>query len=140
MGLPPDTPFATKPQLAWARDAGLPVAWVTGDTVSGHSRALRNWLEDQDLHHVLTVPRNEELWTDRDRWRVDEVQAVQGNRAWHRLSASAGSKEKRWYDWQCWILAEPEDADRGHYLALPAFRHGYGGLAGLHGLRPAGRL
>ena len=30
---------------------------------------------------MLTVPRNEELWTGRDRWRVDEVQAVQGNRA-----------------------------------------------------------
>ena len=47
-GAAPDTPFATKPQLARARDAGLPVAWVTGDTVSSHSRALHNWLEDQE--------------------------------------------------------------------------------------------
>ena len=23
---------------------------------------------------------------------------------------------RRWYDWQCWVLPEPEDADWGHYL------------------------
>ncbi len=51
VGLAPDTPFATKPQLVQcmlerARDAGTPMAWVTGDTVYGHSRALRSWLED----------------------------------------------------------------------------------------------
>jgi SRSO17 transposase len=92
------------------------VAWVTGDTVYGHSRALRSWLEDEGLHHVLAVPRNEELWAGTDLWRVDEVHAAYGDRAWHRLSAGAGSKGERWYDWQCWILAEPEAADWGHYL------------------------
>ena len=121
VGLAPDTPFATKPQLArrmLARTlaAGVPMAWIVGDTVYGHSRALRSWLEDQGLHHVLAVPRNEELWAGSDLWRVDEVQAVHRERAWHRLSAGAGSKGERWYDWQCWILAEPEDADWGHYL------------------------
>ena len=121
VGLAPDTPFATKPQLARRMlertlDAGLPMAWVVGDTVYGHSRALRSWLEDRGLHHVLAVPRNEELWAGTDLWRVDEVQAVHRDREWHRLSAGAGSKGERWYDWQCWILAEPEDADWGHYL------------------------
>ena len=121
VGLAPDTPFATKPQLARRMlertlDAGLPMAWVVGDTVYGHSRELRSWLEDQGLHHVLAVPRNEELWAGTDLWRVDEVHAAYGEREWHRLSAGAGSKGERWYDWQCWILAEPEDADWGHYL------------------------
>ena len=121
VGLAPDTPFATKPQLARrmlerTRDAGLPMAWVVGDTVYGHSRELCSWLEDAGLHHVLAVPRNEELWAGTDLWRVDEVHAAYGDRAWHRLSAGAGSKGERWYDWQCWILAEPEDADWGHYL------------------------
>lgn len=75
VGLAPDTPFATKPQLARrmlarARDARVPMAWVTGDTVHGCSRALRSWLEDEGLHHVLAVPRNEELWagTDAGAW------------------------------------------------------------------------
>ena len=120
-GLAPDTPFATKPQLARrmlerVRAAGVPMAWVTGDTVYGHSRALRSWLEDAGLHHVLAVPRNEELWAGSDLWRVDEVHAAYGDREWHRLSAGTGSKGERWYDWQCWILAEPEEADWGHYL------------------------
>ena len=66
VGLASDTPFATKPQLARhmlerARAAGVPMAWVTGDTVYGHSRALRSWLEDGGRHHMLAVPRNEEL-------------------------------------------------------------------------------
>lgn len=42
MELAPDTSFATKPQLAQrmlarALDAGLPLAWVTGNTVYSHS-------------------------------------------------------------------------------------------------------
>ena len=123
VGLAPDTPFTTKPELArqmLARvlEAGPPVAWVTGDTVYGHARALRGWLEERGLHHVLAVPRNEELWAGNDLRRVDEVQAVHAHQAWHRISAGAGSKGERWYDWQCWVLAEPEEADWGHYLLL----------------------
>ncbi len=53
VGLAPDTPFATKPQLAQrllarAQAAGVSLAWVVGDTVHGHSGKLRSWLEEQD--------------------------------------------------------------------------------------------
>ena len=75
------------------------MAWVTGDTVHGHSRALRSRLEDEGLHHVLAVPRNEELWAGIDLRRVDKVQVVCGDREWHRMSAGAGSKRECWYDW-----------------------------------------
>ena len=102
--------------LARVLEAGPSVAWVKGDTVYGRSRELRSWLEDRGLHHVLAVPRNEELEADTNRWRVDEVLATHGDREWHRLSAGAGSQGERWYDWQCWILSEPEDADWGRYL------------------------
>ncbi len=83
VGLAPDTPFATKPQLARRMlertlDAGVPMAWVVGDTVYGHSRALRSWLEERGLHHVLAVPRDEELWAGSDLWRVDEARLVLG--------------------------------------------------------------
>ena len=53
---------------------------------------------------------------------MDEVHAVHGVREWHRPGTGAGSKGERWYDWQCWLLAEPEDADWGHYLL---FRRSY---------------
>ena len=66
--------------------------------------------------HVLAVPRNEELETGLNRWRADEVLAAHEDWAWHRMSAGPGSQGERGYDWQCWILAEPEDADGGRYL------------------------
>ncbi len=47
VGLAPDTPFRTKPQLAQrlldrAQAAGVALAWVVGDTVHGHSGQLRS--------------------------------------------------------------------------------------------------
>lgn len=52
-GIPADRPFATKPQLARqmlerACHAGVPAAWVTGDSVYGDDRRLRVWLESRD--------------------------------------------------------------------------------------------
>lgn len=43
--LPPEVIFATKPELAWRMlqrtlDAGLPVAWVAGDTVYGSALSI----------------------------------------------------------------------------------------------------
>ena len=121
VGLAPDTPFATKPQLAQrmlARtlDDGLSVAWVTGNTFYGRSTDLRRWLEDAGQHHVLAVPRNESLWVGRDIRTPEAVHAVHADQEWYRLGAGAGSKGERWYDWQCWVLAEPEDADWGRDL------------------------
>ncbi len=51
-GIPDDVVFATKPELAQRmlerlRAAGLPAAWVTGDSVYGGSGPLRAWLEEQ---------------------------------------------------------------------------------------------
>ena len=123
VGLAPDTPSATKPQLAQrmlARvlEAGLPVSWVTGDTVYGRAADLRRWLENRGMHHVLAVPRNESLWVGRDDWTPETVHAVHGDQAWHRLSTGAGSENERGYDWQCRMLTAPEDADGRHYLLL----------------------
>lgn len=123
VGLVPDTPFATKPQLAQrmlARvlEAGLPVSWVTGDKVYGRAAGLRCWLEDRGVHHVLAVPRNESPWVGWDGWTPDAVRAVHGDQEWHRLNAGVGSKDERRYDWQCRVLTAPEDADWEHYLLL----------------------
>src|SRR5579859_6469362 len=51
-GVPDDVTFATKPELARrmlerAREAGVPAAWVTGDSIYGGDRRLRVWLEQQ---------------------------------------------------------------------------------------------
>jgi SRSO17 transposase len=49
-GIPDDWDVATKPQLAQqmlarAFAAGMPAPWVTGDSVYGHARPLRLWLD-----------------------------------------------------------------------------------------------
>ncbi|MCY4521191.1 MAG: IS701 family transposase [Caldilineaceae bacterium] len=70
VGLAPDTPFATKPQLAQrllarAQAAGVALAWVVGDTVYGHSGKLRSWLEAQDQAYLLAVPAHERFLVGR---------------------------------------------------------------------------
>ena len=59
-GIPDERRFATKPQLAQqmlARvlAAGVPARWVTGNSVYGHDRRLRMWLEAQPQAYVLAV-------------------------------------------------------------------------------------
>jgi SRSO17 transposase len=50
-GMPAERIFATKPQLAQqlrqrAFDAGVPAAWVAGESVYGDKRSRRLWLEE----------------------------------------------------------------------------------------------
>ena len=59
-GVPQDVVFRTKAQLAQgmiarAVGAGVPFAWVTGDTVYGNDRRLRRWLEEQGRCYVLSA-------------------------------------------------------------------------------------
>jgi SRSO17 transposase len=74
-GIPATVSFATKPQLAQAmleraRDAGVPAAWVTADSIYGDDRRLRMWLEAQEQPFVLAVSGKEYVnvaatWTQR---------------------------------------------------------------------------
>ena len=59
-GVPEGMVFHTKAQLAQlmiarAVVAGVPFAWITGDTVYGNDRKLRGWLEEQGRCYVLAV-------------------------------------------------------------------------------------
>lgn len=107
-GVPEAVTFATKPELARrmlerALVAGVPAAWVTGDSIYGGDRRLRVWLEQQEQPFVLAVTSAEPLWAVLDgRWgqpRADLIAARIPAEAWQRLSAGAGSKGPRWYDW-----------------------------------------
>lgn len=107
-GVPEAVSFATKPELARrmverALVAGVPAAWVTGDSIYGGDRRLRVWLEQQGQPFVLAVTSAEPLWAVLDgRWgqpRADAIAAHIPTEAWQRLSAGAGAKGPRWYDW-----------------------------------------
>ena len=99
-GVPEDVAFATKPKLGLAmleraHAAGLPLAWVTADSVYGADHALRRWLQAHRLGYVLAVTRAQRLGFGRVEDRVAEIPAD----SWHRLSAGDGAKGPRLYDW-----------------------------------------
>jgi len=77
-GIPQDRRFATTPALAaqmLARSlaAGVPAAWVTGDSVYGDDRRLRMALEAQPQGYVLAVSGKEYVWVD---WHQRPVTTV----------------------------------------------------------------
>lgn len=126
-GVPEKVVFVTKPQLAKrmldrALDAGVPAAWVTGDTVYGGDRRLRMWLEEREQPFVLAVKSNEPLWSDgvggvRQRAAVT-IAATIRDEDWQRLSAGAGSKGPRVYDWARAELFRLPDPGWNHWLLV----------------------
>ena len=126
-GVPDEVEFATKPQLARrmmerALDAGVPAAWVTGDTVYGGDRRLRMWLEGRNQPFVLAVKSNEPLWSDGEggvRQRpAATIAASIRDEDWQRLSAGAGSKGPRLYDWARAELFRLPDPGWNHWLLV----------------------
>ena len=75
---------------------GVPFGWVAGDTVYGSDRKLRQWLEQQEIPHVLAVKRNEKLWALTDKGsrqvRADRLAPGVEESGWVRLSAGNGAK------------------------------------------------
>lgn len=120
-GIPEEVEFATKPQLAHrllehALEAGVPHAWVVGDEIYGHSHDLRHWLEGRREAYVLAIPRQESCWIEtsegRCRLPVDEAARQVSPQAWQRLSAGAGTKGERLYDWGFLPAAPPPKRGR----------------------------
>jgi SRSO17 transposase len=102
-GVPAEVAFATKPKLGRAMlerafRAGVPCAWVTGDSVYGADHALRRKIEDAGRGYVLAVTSAQHLGR---KPVADWLEDVPG-RAWKRLSAGDGAKGPRLYDW-AWL-------------------------------------
>jgi len=93
--------------LARAFDAHVPASWVAGDSVYGDNRALRAWLEAHDHAYVLAVSGKEYLWQAGQQAQVKTLLATLAPEGWNRLSAGAGAKGPRWYDWRWLPLATP---------------------------------
>lgn len=126
-GVPAAVVFATKPQLAQrmlqrARDAGVPARWITGDTVYGGDRKLRLWLEAQGQAFVLAVACKEPLgaWSPSGsrQVRADQLTAALPAETWERLSAGAGAKGPRLYDWARVRLFRPGQPEWEHWLLV----------------------
>lgn len=98
--VPETVAFATKPKqglmmLERALDAGVPCAWVAGDSVYGADSAIRRELERRRIGYVLAVTSDQRLFPGTV---SDWAEAVPAD-GWHRLSAGDGAKGPRLYDW-----------------------------------------
>lgn len=111
-GLGEETGFATKPELAAhmvARflDVGHRAAWVAGDEVYGGNPKLLTAPEERRTGYVLAVACSHEVTTGAGKFRADTLAKKVPKRAWQKLSAGAGAKGHRFYDWAVIDLADP---------------------------------
>lgn len=118
--------FATKPELARRMlertlDAGLPVAWVTGDTVYGSAQSLRVALESRKQAYALAVTCKEHVEVQGTRRRVDQIARNLTREDWQELSAGVGSKGPRLFAWARIELTAPETNGWQRWLLV---RHG----------------
>jgi SRSO17 transposase len=75
------------------------VRWVSGESVYGNDGKLRLWLEEHQKAHVLGVSGNHFVTIGWEQHKVSTVAAQFPPEDWQRLSAGAGSKGPRWYEW-----------------------------------------
>ncbi|GHO56364.1 IS701 family transposase [Ktedonobacter robiniae] len=121
--VPDGVTFATKPELAQRMlertlDAGLPAAWVVGDTVYGSSQLLRMALEERRQAYALAVTCKEQVEVQGVRKRVDQLAQVLAREDWQVLSAGAGSKGPRLFAWARIELAAPETTGWQRWLLV----------------------
>jgi SRSO17 transposase len=127
--VPDEVPFRTKSQLAvemlehaWAQ--GVPMKWVTGDTIYGDDSRLRDAVAGAGKKYVLAVSASTPVWRERQPvvtlskgqrgrprkklrladgaapWEpVSAVAAALPADAWQRLAVGQGEKGPRIYDW-----------------------------------------
>jgi SRSO17 transposase len=118
--VPRGTPFRTKPQLAAAMieraiAADVPFGWVAGDSIYGVGE-IEIALRRAGKGYVLGVNASHPFgsWGDKPllAGTAEAIARGLGKAAWQRLSAGAGSKGERLYDWAYCELA---DLDAGEY-------------------------
>jgi SRSO17 transposase len=132
-GIPEETEFATKPELAVrmlerVEAAGRLRGWFTADEAFGQNPGLRDWLADHRLPYVLAT-RNDDLLTcpDGHREQAKVLATLAGvdsagrldPAAWERRSLGYGAHGERVYDWTA-IALDPAGLPDGwgHWLLV----------------------
>ncbi|MBU8900930.1 IS701 family transposase [Corallococcus sp. M34] len=103
-GVPEEVRFESKPALAQgllqrALASGLKPAWVVGDEVYGRDSTLRRFLEDLHQPYVLTVASNTHVWRGFVQVKPADALREVPPEAWVCMSAGAGTKGPRLYEW-----------------------------------------
>jgi SRSO17 transposase len=123
--VPQQIAFATKPHLARAMieraiAAGVPFAWVVGDSIYGVSE-IEMALRRAGKGYVLGVNATSQFNSWGTKPPVAGTAAAIANTldpsAWRRLSAGAGSKGERLFEWAYLELADLEAAEHNENLS-----------------------
>jgi SRSO17 transposase len=135
-GVPDDVRFASKVtlgrrMLARALDAGIPAAWCTADEFYGGDQHLRRDLQARDVGYVLAVAKSHRVTACAvdGPVRADRLADALPARAWNRISAGAGSKGERDYDWAWIAITAPAGETSGCHSLLVRRRISDGELA-----------
>ena len=120
-GIPDETEFTTKPQLAQAMisraiEAGVPFAWFTADEAYGQAKWLQAWLEERDVSYVMAIRRSDTLTTPAGEQRADALTTAVPARSWQKISAGAGAHGPREYHWTRIPVRPRWKHGRGHWL------------------------
>src|SRR5689334_3779534 len=123
--VPQEIAFATKPHVARAMvertiAAGVPFAWVVGDSIYGVSEvemALRRAGKGYVLGVAATSQFNSWGTTLPVAGTATEIASTLDSTAWRRLSAGAGSKGERLFDWAYLELADLDVAEYNESLS-----------------------
>ena len=95
---------------------------MTADEVYGGSPALRQWLEDRGVRHVLAVKCTELLEVSNPngvgRASAEQLAAGMPAEQWIACSAGHGAKGRRLYDWIRVELAAPAMAGMARWLLV----------------------
>jgi SRSO17 transposase len=123
--VPQQIAFATKPHLARAMveraiTAGVPFAWVVGDSIYGVSE-IEMALRRAGKGYVLGVAATSQFnsWGAKPlvAGTAAEIAGALDPSAWSRLSAGAGAKGERLFDWAYLELADLEAAEYNESLS-----------------------
>src|SRR5262249_21416625 len=120
VGVPLEVKFAKKPALSRkmierAQQAGGPFQWGTGNEIYCIGAQMRRWLEGRKIFYVLAVSSRYQVFYEGTRRWAAEISRLLGQKEWKRLSAGAGAKGERLYDWALLPLGDV-DEERQRWL------------------------
>ena len=114
-GIPLERIFQTKHELGLAMlgrafDRGMRPQWVLADALYGSSYDFRKFFLDRGQAYVLAVNSQQCITHELNQVKVKEFAKKLPTDGWQRVSAGAGSKGERWYEWAftklCWPASE----------------------------------
>ncbi len=97
---------------------GLPCRWVAADEAYSGDPRLAAALRVHRLGYVLAVARSHRVITGIGIQRVDDLAVALPPTAWQRISAGAGAKGHRYYDWAFTSLPAHGDEHTGRHWLL----------------------